>query len=86
MASSTARNCLRSSSRLEDFFDALAFATAFSRAALDGGMTCAFGFESLEDFFNSTFFDTAIDFDDFSGALDFLEIDLPRDDVLELDE
>lgn len=53
MASSTARNCLSSSSLREDFLAALALAAAFSKAALDGGMTWLLGFESLDDFFGS---------------------------------
>lgn len=85
MASSTARNCLSSSSLREDFFAALALAAAFSKAALDGGMTWALGLESLEDFFSSPgFLDDAAVFEDFSVALDFL--DFSRDDVDELDE
>lgn len=85
MASSTARNCLSSSSLREDFFAALALAAAFSKAALDGGMTWALGLESLDDFFNSTgFFEDVAVFEDFSVGLDFLA--LSRDDVDELDE
>lgn len=76
---------MRSSSRREDFFDALALAAAFSSAALDGGTTCAFGLESLADFFNS-FFDAWLDLDDFSGTFDFLEVVFPLDDVDELEE
>lgn len=84
MASSTARNCLSSSSLREDFLAALALAAAFSKAALDGGMTWLLGFESLDDFFGSGFFDDTVVFEDFSTALDFL--DFSRDDVDELDE
>lgn len=84
MASSTARNCLSSSSRRDDFFAALALAAAFSKAALDGGTTWALGFESLDDFFSSGFLDDTAVFEDFSATLDFLIFS--RDEVDELDE
>lgn len=63
--------------------DALELAAAFSRAALDGGMTCAFGFES--DFLASTFLAGA-DLELLPVSLPFLVAVLPREDVDELDE
>lgn len=63
--------------------DALELAAAFSRAALDGGMTCAFGFES--DFLASAFL-AGIDLEPLSAPLPFLAAILPCEDVDELDE